>query len=200
MPRRIDELTKGLYALVDDPDPRVRLQLALTLGEFEGDRKLAVLSGLAQIGAGDRWQSLAILTSIGPRPGLFWKMLADKKPIWFSTPNAEHAWFIDKLATLVAASRNENDLREAAASLAQDKSPLYAKMVLLSSLAGVEKSNPLVEKLLAPTPEGPSQSTARIAAEAELVALSSESPLPVRLAAIGLLGRGVSSSVQNLVR
>src|SRR5439155_17367963 len=30
-PHRIDELTKGLYALVDDPDPRVRCQLALTL-------------------------------------------------------------------------------------------------------------------------------------------------------------------------
>jgi len=197
---RIDELTKGLYALVDDPDPRVRLQLALTLGELEGDRKRAALSGLAQTGSGDHWHSLAILTSVGPHSWRFWKMLADKNPKWFSAPDAEHAWFIDKLATLVAASRNENDLREAAVSLAQEKLPLYAKMVLLSNLCGVEKSNPFVRELLAPTPEGPSQSTVRIAAQAELVALSSESLLPVRLAAIGLLGRGVSPSVQDLVR
>ena len=199
-PHGVDELTKALYALVDDPDPRVRLQLALTLGELEDDRVLTTLSRLALAGAGDRWQSLAILTSVGPRPWRFWKMLTDKEPTWFSTPNAEHAWFIDKLATLVAASRKENDLREAAASLAQDKLPLYAKMVLLSNLAAVEKSNPLVEKLLAPTPEGPSRSTASIVAEAELVALSPESPLPVRLAAIGLLGRPVSQKVQGLIR
>src|SRR5438105_1639844 len=199
-PHRADELKRALYALVDDPDPRVRLQLALTLGELEGDQVMTALSHLAQTDAGDHWHSLAILTSVGPRPWRFWKMLADKNPNWFSAPDAERAWFIEKLATLVAASRDENDLRESAASLAQDKSPLYAKMVLLSSLAGVEKSNPLVEKLLAPTPEGPSQSTARIAAQAELVALSPESPLPVRLAAIGLLGRRVSQNVQGLTR
>src|SRR5207247_7024567 len=160
-PHRMDELTKAWNSLVDDPDPRVRLQLALTLVELEDDRVLTTLSRLALAGAGDRWQSLAILTSVGPRPWRFWKMLTDKEPTWFSTPNAEHAWFIDKLATLVAASRKENDLREAAASLAQDKLPLYATMVLLSNLAAVEKSNPLVEKLLAPTPEGPSRKIGR---------------------------------------
>src|SRR3989475_9150017 len=73
-------------------------------------------------------------------------------------------------------------------------------MFLLSILAGVENSNPLVEKFLAPTPEGQTPSTASIVAEAEFVALSSESLLPVRLAAVGLLGRGVSPSVQDLVR
>src|SRR5207302_7956745 len=161
---------------------------------------LAALSDRAQTGGGDRGHSLAILASVGPRPWRFGKMLPGKDPIWFSEPDAGHAWLVEKLATPVAASRNENDLRESAASLAQDKSPLYAKLVLWSSLAGAEKSYPFVRELLAPTPEGPSRSTARIAAQAELVALSSESLLPVRLAAIGLLGRRGSTNVQGLIR
>ena len=176
----MDELTKGLYALADDPDARVRFQLALTLGESPGDQELAALSRLARTGADDHWHSLAILTGVGSGPWRFWKMLVEEYPDWFSAPDAEHAWFIEKLAMLAAASRDENDLRESAVSLAQDQLPLYAKMVLLSSLAG---------KLPAPASDRAGQNVLGIVAEAERAALAPERALAVRLAAVRLLGR-----------
>src|SRR5439155_21345861 len=94
-PSQIDHITKALLALTGDADARVRLQLALTLGELEGGQKLAALAQLAEIGGGDRWESLAILTSVGSRPWLFWKML--RNPGWMSTPDEGQAWFSDKL-------------------------------------------------------------------------------------------------------
>src|SRR5207248_5043756 len=153
--------------------------------------KLAALSRLARTGADDHWSSLAILTGVGPGPWRLWKILVETYPDWFSAPDAEHAWFIEKLAMLAAASRDENDLRESAVSLAQDKLPLYAKMVLLSSLAG---------KLPAPTSDRAGQNVLGIIAEAERAALAPERPLAVRLAAVRLLGRWVSPGVQTLAR
>ena len=53
----------GLFGLVDDPDPSVRLQLALTLGDIDDDRATAALLHLAQRHGEERWMPAAILSS-----------------------------------------------------------------------------------------------------------------------------------------
>src|SRR5207244_1645215 len=78
-----------------------------------------VLARLAQTGAADYWQSLAILTSVGPRPWLFWKTLAEGSPNLIAAPIEEQAPFVEKLAMLSGASRHEGDLSEAAEWLTQ---------------------------------------------------------------------------------
>jgi putative membrane-bound dehydrogenase-like protein len=64
-PRMLDRL----LALATDPEPMVRLQLALSLGESSDAR---VLSALAQVGRAhgdERWMAAAILTSVPGRGG-----------------------------------------------------------------------------------------------------------------------------------
>jgi len=50
---------------VDDPDPRVRLQLAMTLGESQDERALSALARLAARDGADEWMRAAILSSVG---------------------------------------------------------------------------------------------------------------------------------------
>jgi len=53
----------ALFRLVDDPAPRVRFQLALTLGEFDDPRAGDALARLAEKDGADPWARVAILSS-----------------------------------------------------------------------------------------------------------------------------------------
>jgi len=69
-----------LYATAEDDDPRVRYQLAFTLGEIPGPRATAVLATIAARDANDRWVCLAVLSSSLGRAGeLFSQLAADQK-------------------------------------------------------------------------------------------------------------------------
>ncbi len=69
-----------LYALADDSDMRVRYQLAFTLGGDPGQQATAALAEIARQDIGDRWITLAILSSCTGRPGdLFAKLASDPK-------------------------------------------------------------------------------------------------------------------------
>src|SRR6185437_7864343 len=189
----------ALFDLVDDKNPRVRFQLALTLGEVGGDdAKLPTLARLAQRDVEEHWTVLAVLTSVGSRPWPAWKALVEKSPGWFKAPDKAQAWLIEKLAELLAGNRNESDLRAALGLVEEDAHPFYARMVLLSSLAQAENSNPYIRQLLAPPSAGAGGSLTGILAEAERIAHSPERVLPVRLAAIRLLGRRPHPGVQSL--
>jgi putative membrane-bound dehydrogenase-like protein len=196
--RQMDQLTTALLALVDDGSPRVRFQLALTLGGIDCEQKLPTLARLAQAGDFDRWQALAILSSVGPRPWLLWKIFAEQNPKWLTAQDDRHVWFLDRLAALIVDSRDDDDLRESAAALGQDNLPPIGKMILLGNLAEAQKSNPIVGKLS--SSDDFSQRADRISAEAERTALSQESALPIRVLAIRLLGRRPSQGARSLAR
>ena len=53
-----------LYEMVDDADPRVRYQLAFTLGELSGPKHNEALVELARHNALDRWMRLALQSSL----------------------------------------------------------------------------------------------------------------------------------------
>src|SRR5205814_6280334 len=93
LPRPVTELKKAVFALAGDADPRVQLQVALTLEGLPDGEKFGALARLAQTGAADRWQSLAILTSVGPRPWLFWKAMAEGTPNLVASPSEDQAPF-----------------------------------------------------------------------------------------------------------
>ena len=52
IPDPVDELWQRMAALIDDPDPQVRLQLAYSLGEFESEQAARLLGQLARTGPG----------------------------------------------------------------------------------------------------------------------------------------------------
>ena len=70
-------LIERFRALADDPDPRVRYQLAFTLGAFPGDATTELLAALARKDGADPWVRFAVLCSAGERGGaVFARILA----------------------------------------------------------------------------------------------------------------------------
>jgi putative membrane-bound dehydrogenase-like protein len=60
------KLAEAALGLVDDPDPRVRLQLALALGNWNDSRAGRALARIARRAPEDRWIRAAVLSSAVP--------------------------------------------------------------------------------------------------------------------------------------
>ena len=76
---RSRSLADAVTAMVDDPDPSVRYQLAFTLGEVPLAARPGALAALALKGAGDRYLRAAALSSAGDDPlDLFRRVSADE--------------------------------------------------------------------------------------------------------------------------
>jgi putative heme-binding domain-containing protein len=75
-------LAAGLTALAADPDPQVRFQAALTLGEWKDRRALAPLAQIAHTDSADPWYRLAILSSVADDAAPFFQMLLAKGEKW----------------------------------------------------------------------------------------------------------------------
>ncbi|MHC4180799.1 MAG: PVC-type heme-binding CxxCH protein, partial [Planctomycetota bacterium] len=56
-------LTEKVLGMIDDEHPRVRLQLALTLGQSSDRRAARAIAALAARGGADRWMQAAVLSS-----------------------------------------------------------------------------------------------------------------------------------------
>src|SRR5262249_45371854 len=59
------EIRAAAVALADDPDPRVRFQLAFTLGETGTPEAQAALARIVRHEASDSWTTMAVLSSAG---------------------------------------------------------------------------------------------------------------------------------------
>ena len=109
------ELLAAVLPMADDPDPMVRFQVALTLGEASDDRRtLEALGSLAVRDAGDSWTRTAVLSSVGKSASVLIEILAGKNR-FFDTKSGQ-LW-LDELATLVGAGRDPVQLRRLVAPL-----------------------------------------------------------------------------------
>jgi putative membrane-bound dehydrogenase-like protein len=57
-------LRERVFALADDPAPRVRFQVAFSLGGLTGDRAIATLARIARRDAADPWIGTAVLSAL----------------------------------------------------------------------------------------------------------------------------------------
>lgn len=57
-------LLEAVLGLIDDPDPQVRLQVALTLGQTHSPRRMPALATLANRFGDDSWMQAAIVSSV----------------------------------------------------------------------------------------------------------------------------------------
>ncbi|HYV26096.1 MAG TPA: PVC-type heme-binding CxxCH protein [Candidatus Eisenbacteria bacterium] len=151
-------LREAVLRLVEDPEPRVRFQLALTLGEIEGKEKLAALLRLAQNGVADRWQSLAILSSLGRDSWPFLKTLSQEFPQWLKEPTADQSKFLEQIAALVGAAHREAELAECVEWLSKP-SQGHGHLAVLAGLAdGLKRASRSVKQWTAQPPVSPGKS------------------------------------------
>jgi putative heme-binding domain-containing protein len=73
--RNSSELLNRVTRLGEDPDPRVRFQCALALGEAIQTPNMNALAGIAMRDGADRWARTAVLSSIGGGAEDFFKAL-----------------------------------------------------------------------------------------------------------------------------
>ncbi|HEX3800538.1 MAG TPA: PVC-type heme-binding CxxCH protein [Verrucomicrobiae bacterium] len=79
-------LSAAILVLANDPDPRVRFQCALTLGELDNSRALTALAQIAARDSTDHWTRAAILSSVRNHAADLLEILLNTQPL--STPGA----------------------------------------------------------------------------------------------------------------
>ena len=199
-------LLNKVVAMTDDGDPRVRLQLAMTLGEVSDARATKALYELAKNSGSERWMANAILTSSNDIASELLVMLADGDSL---TEGSQRV--IRPLAQTIGGQRHGQRIGELIKMLVESapeaQSPAIAGLVLGLSDGKIEgavtpEGRAATVKLLAEatpriraesvklasillTPEAPELKEAF--AEATEVALDDEQSVQKREEAIALL-------------
>ncbi len=189
----LEQLKRTFTARLGDTDLRVRLQCVLTSGKVDPAGGFVWPPGDVFTSAvGDRWQSLALLSAAGSDPLGVWSSLSEYHPDWFRDPSPEQADFLQTLALLVGGDRHEGNVQVALKSLITARNTPFADFVLFNGLADGAKSNPLLKEFragLTQPMDSSDQTRSRISTAALRVAVSRNLSLPVRTAAIRVLGK-----------
>lgn len=99
-----DKLLAKLVTMTGDPDPRVRWQLAFSLGEFTGPAVTKALADLAGKADQDADLRLAILTSIGKSTVDFGSALVVARP-------AKHGSLVREVARMIGSHSDDDSAR-----------------------------------------------------------------------------------------
>ncbi len=183
-------LQKAVLGRVDDPAPRVRFQLAFTLGEMASPEAIAALAKLAARADTDRWTETAILSSAGRRPAGLLEALAKDAGI-----RAGRLDFLRRVAALVGASGSDGDIARALGLLgAAGKEPTPVQMALLDGLGeGLGQAGRPLERLWDSPPPAlkrGAEQARELFRQAARVARDEKRDTASRVAAVRLLGRG----------
>ncbi len=146
-------LIGAAMATAEHDDPRVRIQLGLSLGETTDPRARTVLSYLAVRHAHESWMTVAILSSL--RTGgddVLAKVLSQK----VASDQIDHsAKFIERLCAMLTDSRDPDALSNALTALAKAEQPSWQRAGLtgvrgrLKRSADIELTQPAREALMA---------------------------------------------------
>ena len=134
----LPELSPSITALRSDPDPKVRFQLALSLGAIEDSSD--VLAEMAAEHAADPWFREALLTSLrGNGTDVLDRLSARHRSFLTETDgNDERAKFIYGLASQVGREHRSEQIAQFVATIAT--SPRFRESRwLISALQGLEK-------------------------------------------------------------
>ena len=179
-----------LLVLADDPEVRVRYQLAFSLGEWNAPPAGQALAQLAQRDAGDPQMLIAIMSSAPRHLGTMFDAL-------FASPSeAPPAAVVAQLLALAVALDERGALTKALTLIAKPgggKVPAWQFSAIGGFLDGLARKNLSLEKFAVAAPAGlraALDGLDSLFAEAPKIAMSPEEPGPDRLAAIRLLGCG----------
>jgi putative membrane-bound dehydrogenase-like protein len=174
-----EPLLKALLGRVEDPDPRVRFQLALTLGEARFSQAIETLVRLTVKDAGDAWMRAALLSSAGQAPVDWIAALQRNAPAFLERPEPGALELVRALAQAVAAGRSESLAAAWLRQAAGGDRPRPWQREALSCLGPLRRAGFKVEALVEPL--------AKWTAAARAASADGARPVAERVEAIGLL-------------
>jgi putative membrane-bound dehydrogenase-like protein len=187
-------LRAAVVALAGDPSPRVRFQLAFTLGGSDAADAVAALAKLARQDAGDPWTQTAVLSSAGRSAAGLLEALAGDRSFTREAPAAS-LQLLKRLAALVGTRGTDAELGRALALLGtagKDAEPW--QVALLDGLGqGLQNSTRPLARLWEAPPPSLRPAVARAGAlfeQAAATARDEKRPPAERAAAVRLLGGG----------
>ncbi|HZY84497.1 MAG TPA: c-type cytochrome, partial [Gemmataceae bacterium] len=187
-------LRGAVAGLADDPSPRVRFQLAFTLGQADTSEAVAALAKVARQDAADPWTATAVLSSAGHCAPALLEALA-RDPEFTRGATASRLGLLTRLAALVGAKADDAGLARALNLLgAPGKENGPADAALLDGLGqGLQNSARPLARLWEQPPAALKDAVGRARAlfeQAAAVARDNKRPATDRAAAVRLLGRG----------
>jgi putative membrane-bound dehydrogenase-like protein len=191
--RASPSLRSAAAALADDPSPRVRFQLAFTLGEATGPEVAAALAKLARQDGRDPWAQTAILSSTAhTAPDLLETLARD--PAFVQATSSFP--FLMRLAALIGAGASEADLSRVLAVVTASgrQGPQAWQVAVLEGLGqGMRNRSQPLERLWDDPPPALKSAVEQIRPAFQAAAAASQDgkrPTGERLAAVRLLASG----------
>jgi putative membrane-bound dehydrogenase-like protein len=186
--RGSEAIRKQLLAMIDDDQPRVRYQLAFSLGELPpSPERTAALVKLAKRDIADGYLRVAVLSSLGENAGAALGQLANDAEF---TDSREGREMLASLAAQIGRQQRPEDIAEmlqALSALAKANSP--ALPILIQRLAA-RSGTPLAEQIAAATGGKAETLMKSLLATAAKRAGDETAPLKTRVASIEQLRLG----------
>jgi putative membrane-bound dehydrogenase-like protein len=180
--------------LAEDPTPRVRFQLAFTLGESEAPEAVVALAKIARRDAEDPWIQTAVLSSLGRRAAEVLATLAEDRT-YTRKSGAGGLQLMKRLAALVGAGGTDAELAKALELLGSSGGNADPwQLAVLDGLGLGLQTNPRQRsRLWDEPPKALRNAVARAQRLFEQAATASKDvrrSASDRVGAVGLLGRG----------
>jgi putative membrane-bound dehydrogenase-like protein len=165
-------LRAAALALLDDPDPQVRFQLAFTIGESRAWDQAAALARLVRKNPADPWIAAAILSSTADCGAALFALLSRDK---------ESRGFQARLLTVLGAQNHPDSLDKSITALAELAEPAEALPLAAALCEGLKRAGATLAKA------DPGAKLAPLLQHAASLAGDTSRPEPARLTAIALL-------------
>jgi putative membrane-bound dehydrogenase-like protein len=139
-------LRAAVVALADDPSPRVRFQLAFTLGEADAPELAEALAKVLRRDVNDLWTQTAALSSASrSAPGLLAALSRDKD--FTRATSVAHLQLLTRLASLVGTRATDADLAKALGVLTEQGGGAWQAAVLDGLGQGLQNSGRSLARL-----------------------------------------------------
>lgn len=191
--RQEPELVAAICGRANDPAPRVRYQVAFSLGEFTDSRRIPALISLLRREGGESWFRLALLSSLVNDADLVFDALAEETHFRESAAGMN---ILSQLARQVGSQAQAKSVATVLARLEQlgKRDPLRAAALLGQLTTGLARTR---SPLLATVTGKNAELLQNSIQQAQRLATDAQAPVAQRLEAIPTLGLGKFSALRN---
>ena len=183
---RSGALLDKVTALAVDPDPRVRFQLAFTLGYVSDARAVTALATIAARDAEDRWTRAAVLSSCAERSDKLLLALAQDSA-FIARPSAA-AW-LEQLGMIVASRNKASEVEQVLEAAADTKIDSKTQWTIVLGLGtGLQRSSKTLESVRPAASGAAADMLAKLVEQASRTARDAQATTGQREEALRLLG------------